>query len=39
MVGLDRNQANLLDASRAGRGTKDSSYDDDAQRDLDALLL
>ena len=38
MFQLDRNGANLLHASQAGRGTK-ISYDDDAQHDHHLLLL
>lgn len=40
MVWLDRSQANLLDASRASRGTKYfDAHDDDAQHDPDVLPL
>lgn len=39
MVWVDRYQANLLDASQASCGTKDLTDDDDAQHDLDVLLL
>ena len=39
MVWLDRNQANLLDASVASRRHRDFNDDDDAQLDLHAQLL